>query len=130
MFTATTHAIAVSAEPHFLAHESEPSENRFVWAYTITIRNGAEGPVRLMARHWIITDARGMTQEVRGQGVVGQQPRLQPGESFSYTSSAALTTPSGLMYGRYQMINDKGAAFDIDIPAFPLESPAARRAAH
>jgi ApaG protein len=126
MFEARTRDIIVRAEPAFLAQDSNPTGPHYVWAYTIEIENLGAHPVRLMKRRWIITDAQGLSREVRGDGVVGQQPLIAPGESFTYTSSAALSTPYGMMYGAFTMVDDAGA-FDADIPAFPLEAPIAPR---
>jgi ApaG protein len=97
-----------------------------VWAYHIRIENGGEEPVQLISRHWIITDAQGRTQEVRGLGVVGEQPVIQPGASFDYVSGCPLTTPSGMMRGSYQMTLGSGWPFEVEIPAFSLDSPEAR----
>lgn len=102
--------------------QSSPEENRYVFAYTITIENQGSEPARLLDRHWIITDAEGQAQEVRGEGVVGEQPHLRPGERFQYTSGAILTTPLGSMHGSYGMIGDDGTRFEADIPAFSLAS--------
>lgn len=111
-------------EPQFLADESKPEENRYVWAYTIEIENRSEDTVRLISRFWRITDENGHTQEVRGEGVVGKQPTLRPGERFRYTSAAPLGAPSGVMMGAYSMtrIGD-GSSFDIAVPLFALDSP-------
>ena len=120
-----THGVIVRAAPEFLAQESDVDERRFVWAYYIEIENAGDIALTLISRHWIITDARGLTQEVRGAGVVGQSPRIEPGARFAYSSSAALATPSGMMYGAYTMRADDGAQLEIAIPAFPLETEAA-----
>ncbi len=114
----------VRVEPQFLADESKPEENRYVWAYTIEIENRSEDTVRLISRFWRITDENGHTQEVRGEGVVGKQPTLRPGERFRYTSAAPLGAPSGVMMGAYSMtrIGD-GGSFDIAVPLFALDSP-------
>ena len=117
------HAIAVSAVSTFLESESAPEDERYVFAYTMTIRNVGSVPARLLSRHWIITDARGRVQEVKGEGEVGEQPHLRPGESFRYTSAALIETTVGTMHGSYQMEADDGTAFDADIPAFTLSVP-------
>jgi ApaG protein len=123
-YEAETESIFVRAEPTFLAEESDPDESRFLWAYTIEIENRSDKMVQLISRHWRITDANGLTQEVKGPGVVGEQPVLQPGEAFRYTSGCPLSTPSGLMVGAYQMIRlPTREAFEIAIPAFALDSP-------
>ena len=115
--------IDVSAKSHFVRDQSDPDENRYVFAYTVTIVNTGSVAAQLKSRHWIITNAQGQVQEVRGQGVVGEQPRLNPGESFRYTSAAMLETPVGTMHGSYQMIADDGTRFDAPIPAFSLAMP-------
>ncbi|MBL8548752.1 MAG: Co2+/Mg2+ efflux protein ApaG [Hyphomonadaceae bacterium] len=130
-FEAETARIHVRVEPSFLAQESDPAESRFLWAYTIEIENRSDALVQLISRHWRITDANGMTQEVKGPGVVGEQPVLQPGESFTYTSGCPLATSSGLMVGSYQMIRlPTRESFEIAIPAFALDSPFADRRAN
>lgn len=123
MRAARTHRIRVEVETAYLDEQSEPGEQRFVFAYTITIRNEGEVPARLLTRHWIITDANGKVQEVRGEGVVGEQPYLQPGQGFRYSSGAVLETPVGSMQGSYQMLADDGLHFDAPIPAFRLAVP-------
>jgi ApaG protein len=115
--------IAVKTLPQFLADQSDPDNDRYVFAYTITIENQGEVSAQLISRHWIITDATEQVQEVRGLGVVGNQPLLRPGESFRYTSGCALTTPVGTMRGSYQMIADDGTHFDATIPEFALAMP-------
>ena len=117
------HAIKVSAQPQYLSEQSEPARNRYVFAYTITIENAGSVPAQLVSRHWIITDAMGQVQEVRGEGVVGEQPLLAPGERFQYTSGAVLETPVGTMQGSYQMVADDGEHFDAEIPLFRLAVP-------
>ena len=117
------HRIEVSAESLYLAEHSEPEEERFVFAYTITIRNVGDVAAQLLSRHWVITDANGNVEEVRGEGVVGKQPRLEPGEGFQYTSAAAIATPVGSMQGSYQMQAEDGEAFDAEIPVFgPIDA--------
>lgn len=123
MFTKTTHNIKITATPQFLSEHSEPSEDHYVWAYTIELENYGDTPVKLVSRHWKITDAHGLTQEVRGAGVVGEQPVLKPGDSYQYTSGTALATASGLMLGEYEMVTPEGERFEVDIPPFSLDSP-------
>lgn len=123
MFSKVTHSIKVTASPQFLDQHSEPDEDHFVWAYTIQLENNGEETVQLLNRHWKITDAHGLTQEVRGQGVIGEQPVLKPGEAFRYTSGTALGTSSGIMLGEYEMENPQGQRFSIEVPAFSLDSP-------
>ena len=128
MFEQITHDIAVRADPVFHESESNPARSHFVWAYTIEIENRGAIPVQLMSRHWRITDANGVTQDVRGAGVVGKQPIIPPGEMYRYTSVCPLSTPSGWMSGAYDMVDtDTSAAFAIAIPAFSLDSPHAAR---
>jgi ApaG protein len=117
------HRIGIAVETTYLADQSEPRERRFVFAYTITIRNEGPVPAQLMTRHWIITDADGRVQEVRGDGVVGEQPRLAPGQGFRYSSGAVIETPVGSMHGSYQMQTDDGKRFDAPIPPFRLAKP-------
>jgi ApaG protein len=117
------HKIRVEVETSYLEDQSEPRERRFVFSYTITIRNEGEVPAKLMTRHWVITDADGRVREVRGDGVVGEQPYLLPGQGFRYSSGAVLETPVGAMHGSYQMVGDDGARFDAPIPAFRLAIP-------
>lgn len=124
----TTRAIKVRATPIFLDGQSDPSEDRFLWAYDIQIENMGPETVKLMNRKWQITNSRGETEEVQGPGVIGQQPVLGPGISFRYQSGTPLTTPSGLMRGNYEMENERGERFWIDVPAFSLDSPYETRA--
>lgn len=126
MYTATTHDIRVTAEPDFLPDRSDPSNHRFFWCYTIEIANLSRIKVRLLSRRWTIIDANGRRQEVSGAGVVGEQPLLEPGETFSYASGCPLSTPSGLMHGTYLMVAETGEAFEVEIPAFSLDSPLSR----
>jgi ApaG protein len=107
----------------YIDDESEPDDNKYVFAYTITIRNTGTVSAQLLTRHWVITDADGKVQEVRGDGVVGEQPRLAPGEHFQYTSAALIETPVGTMGGSYQMMADDGVSFDAEIPLFRLSIP-------
>jgi ApaG protein len=127
MYERTTRNLRVVASPRYLESQSRPQDNHYVWAYTIAIENHGPETVTLRSRYWRITDARGKVQEVRGAGVVGEQPTLKPGQSFEYTSGAPLATPSGFMVGTYQMEAADGEAFEIDIPAFSLDSPHAPR---
>ena len=127
MYERTTHDIRITVKPNFLEDQSQPEQGYFVWAYTITIENHSSETVTLKTRHWQITDAKGKVQEVRGEGVVGEQPTLKPGESFEYTSGAPLPTPSGFMVGTYGMVTQAGETFDIDIPAFSLDCSHAAR---
>jgi ApaG protein len=122
-YAATTRQIRVSVLPTYLDDKSAPEDQHFFWAYEVTIENMGAETVQLLGRHWKITDARGETQEVRGAGVIGEQPTLEPGDSFSYTSGTPLATPSGIMQGTYQLENERGERFDIAIPAFSLDSP-------
>ncbi|GBG02528.1 protein ApaG [Azospira sp. I13] len=115
--------IAVTTAPQYLEDQSDPEAGRYVFAYTITIRNTGSIAAQLISRHWIITDANEEVQEVRGLGVVGHQPLLQPGESFEYTSGASLNTPVGTMRGSYQMTAEDGTQFEADIPEFTLAIP-------
>lgn len=123
MTTQPDYAIQVDVEAEYLSSESDPSDHRFVFAYTITIQNNGTHPARLLSRHWLITDADGEIQEVRGPGVVGEHPYLRPGEAFRYTSGAQLPTEVGSMQGSYQMIADDGTRFDAEIKPFLLSAP-------
>lgn len=123
MYRSITRAIAVMVDPQYLADQSEPDQNHYVWAYTVRIENHGPETVQLLNRYWHITDAQGRVQEVRGAGVVGEQPVLKPGQIFEYTSGTPLPTPTGFMVGRYEMLSDQGERFEIDIPAFSLDSP-------
>jgi ApaG protein len=122
MYKAMTRNIEVTVTPRFLAERSSPAESYFFWAYTIDITNCGDETVQLKTRHWRITDANGRLQEVRGAGVVGEEPVLQPGASYEYTSGVPLPTPSGFMTGSYGMISDAGERFHIVVPAFSLDS--------
>ena len=119
----SAHDIAVSAAVQYLADQSDEAAGRYVFAYTITLRNEGSIAAQLISRHWIITDAEGLVQEVRGLGVVGAQPLLQPGESFEYTSGASIATPVGTMRGSYQMLAQDGTRFEAPIPQFTLSVP-------
>lgn len=123
MSTATTEGIRVSVEAVYVPEQSSPRVRRYVFAYTVKIANGGDRPAQLRSRHWIITDGDGKVEEVRGPGVVGQQPRLAPGEHFEYTSGCVLATPRGVMRGSYQMSRPDGAAFDATIAPFALALP-------
>ncbi len=127
MYTAITRDIEVTVAPQFLPDRSDPDDSRYFWAYTIEISNHGRLSVQLTARHWMITDANGRSEEVKGPGVVGEQPILTPGTSFRYTSGCPLSTPSGIMKGLYRMVNEEGEVFDVTIPAFSLDSPYAKR---
>jgi ApaG protein len=122
-YTAITRGITVSVEPTYLEARSSPSDSQYVWAYHVTIENRGHETVQLLSRHWMITNARGELDEVKGPGVVGEQPILKPGESFEYTSGAPLNTPWGMMGGSYRMETESGERFDIEIPTFSLDSP-------
>lgn len=122
-YCAVTRHIEVTASPTFLSDRSSPENGYFFWAYTIMLTNLGKETVQLKTRHWRITDANGRLQEVRGAGVVGEQPVLKPGENYEYTSGVPLPTPSGFMAGSYGMVTEAGEAFDIDIPAFSLDVP-------
>jgi ApaG protein len=122
MYHAVTRDIEVSVTPRFLPERSSPDNGYYFWAYTIEITNRGAQTVQLKTRHWKITDAHGRLQEVRGAGVVGEEPTLKPGESFEYTSGVPLPTPSGFMLGTYGMVTPAGESFDIEIPAFSLDS--------
>ena len=123
LYTAITRGIAVSVEPAYLEAESSPGSSQYFWAYRVIIENQGREAVQLLSRHWMITNARGELTEVKGPGVVGEQPVLKPGESYEYTSGAPLNTPSGMMGGAYQMESESGVRFDIEIPTFSLDRP-------
>jgi ApaG protein len=123
MYSEITRSIKVSVEPFYLEDQSSPAEGRYVWAYHVRIENGGLETVQLRNRHWQITDNRVQMQEVRGAGVVGEQPVLAPGESFEYTSGTPLPTPSGIMVGSYEMETRGGDSFCVRVPAFSLDSP-------
>jgi ApaG protein len=127
MYEAVTHQVKVTVEPTFDPERSDPDERRYFWRYAIEIVNLGDKPVTLTERHWRITDANGRQQEVRGPGVVGEQPTIEPGRSFKYTSGCPLTTSSGLMVGEYQMVDRNGRSFEVSIPAFSLDYPDAKR---
>jgi ApaG protein len=123
MYEETTRAIKVTVKPFYLEDQSSPTDNHYVWAYQVRIENRGAETVQLRGRYWRITDALGRVQEVRGPGVVGEQPVLEPGEAFEYQSGTPLPTPSGIMVGTYQMETDTGERFDAAVPAFSLDSP-------
>jgi ApaG protein len=123
MYSQTTRDITVTVLPIYLDDQSDPAESRYVWAYQVRIENNGAATVQLLRRHWVITDALGRVQEVRGSGVVGEQPVLRPGQSFEYTSGTPLPTSSGIMVGTYEMEAETGEVFPIAIPAFSLDSP-------
>ena len=123
MESAKKYDVSVSASTQYIADQSDEAKDRFVFSYTITIRNSGTLPAQLISRHWIITDSHNQVQEVRGLGVVGAQPLLKPGEKFEYTSGTALATPVGTMSGSYQMVAEDGTQFDAPIPEFTLSVP-------
>lgn len=130
IYERVTRGIRVSVSPHYLEDQSDPDEPRYVWAYTVRINNESDAQVQLRTRYWRITDSRGQTDVVAGDGVVGEQPVIRPGEGFEYTSGAPLATPSGMMVGAYGMETTDGEVFDVDIPAFSLDSPHELRQIH
>lgn len=130
MYTTTTHSIMVTVKPTYLDEESRPRKNRYVWAYHVTIENQGVEPVQLKSRYWKITDSLGRTQEVRGEGVIGEQPIIAPGQSYEYASGTPLSTPSGIMVGSYYMETSDGRTLEVDIPAFSLDSPEERSPVH
>ena len=121
--TDKTHHINVEVQPSYIEEQSDPLNDRYVFAYTVTINNTGNVAAKLLTRHWIITDGDGVVQEVKGDGVIGEQPHLQPGEGFEYTSGTFMNTPVGTMHGSYQMIADDGEKFDAIIPSFTLSVP-------
>src|SRR6201995_386298 len=127
MYRAVTRQIEVTVQPNYMPDRSSADKSEFFWSYTIVITNAGSETVQLRTRHWIITDATGRKQEVKGKGVVGEEPVLGPGERFEYTSGVPLPTASGFMTGRYQMVNEAGDRFEIDIPLFSLDSPDTNR---
>jgi len=127
MYSSVTHGIEVEVEAFYLEDRSEPAEDHYVWGYRITIANGSNEEVQLLSRYWRITDGLGRVEEVRGPGVVGEQPELAPGDSFQYTSGCPLRTSSGIMVGSYTMRTAGGELFEVDIPAFSLDLPGAGR---
>jgi len=127
MYQAITRNIAVTVSPRFVPERSSADESRYFWAYTIEIRNRGNTTVQLKTRHWVITDGTGQRQEVSGAGVVGEEPVIEPGKSFAYTSGVPLPTSSGFMAGTYGVVTPDGEQFEIEIPVFSLDSPEARR---
>jgi ApaG protein len=127
MYRATTRDVSVEVKPQYLGDQSDPERNRFFWSYNIRIENHGGHTVRLLHRHWRITDALGHLEEVKGPGVVGKQPLLEPGQHFEYTSGVPLSTASGIMTGTYEMVREDGELFDVEIPAFSLDIPSAPR---
>src|ERR1700761_6729317 len=123
MYRAITRQIEVTVEPNFMPGRSSPEKNQYFWSYTIVIVNSGQETVQLKTRHWIITDASGRKQEVRGEGVIGEQPVIAPGERFEYTSGVPLSTASGFMTGSYEMVSETGERFEIAVPTFSLDSP-------
>ena len=123
MYVRKTRDVIVRVEPEFLNEQSSPADDRFIWAYTVEIENQSSEDMQVVERFWQITDRNGQVQEVRGEGVVGEKPNLKPGEIFRYTSGAPLTAPSGVMLGTYQVLTPGGERFDVEIPAFSLDSP-------
>ncbi|MGE5146821.1 MAG: Co2+/Mg2+ efflux protein ApaG [Candidatus Eiseniibacteriota bacterium] len=130
MYAEITRSIKITVKPVYLEDQSSPSENHYVWAYHIRIENEGSRTVQLLNRYWRITDANGRTQEVRGAGVVGEQPVLRPGETFEYTSGTPLSTPTGFMAGTYEMEASDGERFNVKVPLFSLDSPYQTRQLH
>jgi ApaG protein len=126
----TTRNIRISVEPNYLDDQSEPDEDKYLWSYRVTIENRGEETVQLLSRYWRITDSRGRVREVRGDGVIGEQPVIAPGKSYQYTSGAPLETPSGFMGGSYRMRVSTGELFDAGIPTFALDSPYENKRLH
>ncbi|MEN9896249.1 MAG: Co2+/Mg2+ efflux protein ApaG [Pseudomonadota bacterium] len=127
MYRALTRDIEVIVEPFYLAEQSDPDDSRYVWAYRVVIANHSDITVQLISRYWNITDENGQVDEVSGAGVIGEQPILNPGDTYEYQSGCPLDTPSGVMFGHYQMMADDGELFDVAIPAFSLDSPGVNR---
>ncbi|WEX77891.1 Co2+/Mg2+ efflux protein ApaG [Sinorhizobium numidicum] len=123
MYRALTRDIEVTVEPYYLEEQSDPDDSRYVWGYRIVISNHSEVAVRLMTRYWHITDENGQVDEVSGPGVIGEQPLLNPGDTYEYSSGCPLDTPSGVMFGHYSMEAEDGETFNVAIPAFSLDSP-------
>ena len=115
--------IDIKVRPTYIADQSDPVNNHYVFSYTVTIRNNGSDAAKLLTRHWVITDGDGLIQEVKGEGVIGEQPHLKPGEGFQYTSGTFMNTPFGTMHGSYQMVSDSGEKFDAEIPTFQLSAP-------
>jgi len=123
LYERTTRNVTVRVEPDFLPDQSNPHDDHYIWAYTVEIENQSDDALQVVERCWNISDSRGQSQEVRGEGIVGERPILQPGEVFRYTSGAPLSAPSGMMHGTYRLEDPKGVRFDVDIPVFLLDSP-------
>lgn len=123
MYTKTTNHIKITVQPFYLDKQSEPEDNRYIWAYTIQMENHGDQSVQLLNRYWHITDGLGRSQEVRGEGVIGEKPHIRPGEAYQYTSGVPLTTSSGIMRGEYEMVLEDGSTIQVDVPAFSLDSP-------
>lgn len=123
MYRALTRDIEVSVEPYYLEEQSDPDDGRYVWGYRVAITNHSDRSVRLVNRYWHITDQNGQVDEVTGPGVVGEQPQLRPGDTYEYSSGCPLDTPSGVMFGHYQMETEEGDVFEVAIPAFSLDAP-------
>jgi len=121
--TQNAYNIDVKVIPAYIAEQSDPHNHHYVFSYTVTIKNTGNMPAKLLTRHWVITDGDGQVQEVRGEGVIGEQPHLKPGEGFQYTSGTFMNTPVGAMHGSYQMVADDGVQFDATIPSFTLSVP-------
>ncbi len=130
MYEKVTAGVRVIVRPEYREEQSDPAQGYYVWAYHVVIRNESPRAMTLKTRYWRVTDGRGRVQEVRGAGVVGEQPRLEPGESFEYTSGTPLATPGGFMCGAYQMELDDGSMLEIEIPTFSLDIPETRRLVH
>lgn len=130
IYRETTRGISITVEPDYLEEESEPAEDHYVWAYTVRIDNRSDSAVRLKNRHWTIADATGRMVEVQGDGVIGEQPLIAPGDVYEYSSGCPLSTPSGLMYGHYGMETSSGESFRAHVPPFSLDSPYCRQRVH
>ncbi len=127
MYSCVTRDIEITVLPEFVPERSDAQEGHYFWAYTVEIANQGHTTVQVTGRHWKITDANGHLEEVKGAGIVGEQPVLKPGEIFRYTSGCPLTTSSGIMAGSYQVVDEAGAAFDVEVPTFSLDSPFTKR---
>ncbi|WEZ84614.1 Co2+/Mg2+ efflux protein ApaG [Rhizobium sp. 32-5/1] len=127
MYRALTRDIEVTVEPYYLEEQSDPDDSRYVWGYRIVISNHSDISVRLVTRYWNITDETGQVDEVNGPGVIGEQPVLNPGDTYEYSSGCPLDTPSGVMFGHYGMEAESGEMFDVNIPAFSLDAPGLSR---
>ncbi|WP_111839911.1 Co2+/Mg2+ efflux protein ApaG [Agrobacterium sp. lyk4-40-TYG-31] len=127
MYRALTREIEVTVDPYYLEEQSDPDDNRYVWGYTVVISNNSDISVTLVSRYWHITDENGQVDEVSGPGVIGEQPHLKPGDTYEYSSGCPLDTPSGMMFGHYEMQAETGEVFTVAIPAFSLDSPGLSR---